>query len=96
MVIPADEVANKLKAGELLDDEEAEGLRAATLDAYLQLSAQTGLSGEILDNKFWFNRNNCGDPPVCVNPETAAQCPFLDACERHVEYGLPLELTRYY
>jgi hypothetical protein len=96
MVKPSTEIAAKLIAGELLTESEGQALRDASLDAYLRLSERTGLSGEVLDNKYWFNRRNCGDPPVCTNPETAAQCPFLDACPRHVEFGLPLELTRYY
>ena len=96
MVTPAPKIAAKLIAGELLSATEGQALRDASLDAYLRLSEQTGLSGAVLDNKYWFNRKNCGDPAVCENPETAAQCPFIDRCPRHVEYGLPLELTRYY
>jgi hypothetical protein len=96
MVLPSAEIAAKLAAGSLLDEDEAKGLRAATLDAYLQLCEKTNMSGEVIDNQFWFNRNNCSENPVCLDPQTAAQCPFLDVCDLHVEYGLPLELTRYY
>jgi len=96
MVKPEASIATKLTEGILLEETEAQELRQACLDAYLRLSEETGLSGEVLDNKYWFNRNNCGDPPVCTNPETAEACPFLKSCEKHVQYGLPLEITRYY
>jgi hypothetical protein len=96
MVRPQAEVARKLKAGLFLDESEAQGLRAATLDAYLHLSEIAKLPGEVIDNQFWFNRNNCSETPVCLDPTTADKCPFLSVCEREVAYGLPLEDTRYY
>jgi hypothetical protein len=96
MVEPSEEVAAKMREGRLLEADEAEGLRQACLDAYLRLAEETGLSGEVLDNKFWHNRNICTDPPACIDPQAKAPCPFEPGCERRTGFGLPLELTRYY
>jgi hypothetical protein len=90
MVTPSPHIASKMLNAELLTPEEGNELRLAVLDAFLQISQHTGLSGEVLDNKFWHNRNICGDPADC------GRCPFAASCEKHVSYGLPLELTRYY
>ena len=89
-------MARKLKAGLLLEPFEAYELRRVALAAFIELSEWTGIGGEVLDNKYWLNRKNCTDVPVCVDPETAHRCPFLDACERATVFALPLELTRYY
>jgi len=96
MVVPEPSLERKLKEGELLEAEEAQGLRQACLDAYLQLAKETGLSGEVLDNKYWHNRNICTDPPACIDPQAEKPCPFEAACEQHTSFGLPLEITRYY
>jgi hypothetical protein len=93
---PHPEVAEKLTTGLFLTAEEAIGLRRAALAAFVELSRSTGISGAILDNHYWLNRVNCTDTPVCLDPETAGACPFLDACSQRVGFGLPLELTRYY
>jgi hypothetical protein len=93
---PSLDIRAKLIASEPLDAGEAYELRRMTLDAFIELSARTGISGQVLDNRFWANRVNCTDRPVCLDPATADRCPFLEACERHTEIALPLEMTRYY
>jgi hypothetical protein len=96
MVEPETFLEAKLREGRLLSEIEAYELRRVTLAVFLRLAEQTGLSGELLDNKYWLNRGNCSDNPVCLEPDTAELCPFLDACLRATAYRLPLELTRYY
>ena len=94
---PTPPVAKKLRDEQLLTAEEALELRRVALNVFVALSEQTGLSGELLDNKFWLNRLNCTDvDPVCLDPATATKCPFFGACIRAVDFGRPLELTRYY
>ena len=80
MVVPEHRVAEKLRAGELLDSTEASELRRVALVAFVALAAETGLSGEVIDNIYWLNRANSD---------------FLPGSTQF-EYGLPLELTRYY
>jgi hypothetical protein len=89
-------VEQKLKTGQLLTADEGYELRRVALTAFAELAARTELSGEVIDNMFWLNRTNCRDEPVCLDPATARQCPFLDVCAQFVDYRLPLELTRYY
>ena len=96
MVVAEPALADKLQHGELLEPDEAYELRRITLQAFVSLAARTGLSGEVIDNKYWLNRVNCTDVPVCLDTATAPQCPFLEACEQLTAYRLPLELTRYY
>jgi hypothetical protein len=96
MLRPCTQVARKLAEGRLLDAVEAQELRRLALVAFVHLSEQTGITGEVLDNKYWLNRRNCTDVPVCLNEELAARCPFEEACARATHYALPLEHTRYY
>jgi hypothetical protein len=97
MVRPSGALAAKLRAGNLLDARQGYELRRAALLAFVSLAAQTGLSGEVIDNKYWLNRVNCRDTdPVCLEPSVASQCPFFGACVEAIDFGLPLELTRYY
>lgn len=97
MIRPQRSLEQKLKASELLSSEEALELRRLALVAFVAISERTGLAGDILDNKFWLNRVNCTDTdPVCLDPATAARCPFFGACVQAVDFPLPLELTRYY
>jgi hypothetical protein len=94
---PRSPVASKLMRSALLEAQEAYELRRVALMAFVELSDLSGISGQILDNKYWMNRINCTDmDPVCLQDATAQQCPFLDACARATEFALPLELTRYY
>ena len=94
---PTPALTKKLRGGQVLTIEEATELRRVALGAFVSISERTGLSGELLDNKFWLNRVNCTDDrPVCLDPATATKCPFFGACIRAVDFGRPLELTRYY
>ena len=68
MVVPEPALARKLQAGEVLDADEAFELRRVALQAFVSLAARTGLSGELIDNKYWLNRVNCADEPVCAQP----------------------------
>jgi len=97
VIVPHRSIAEKLERSRLLSEQEGYELRRAALNAFVEISARTGLSGEILDNKWWWNRLKCGTiNPVCLNPQTAHECPFLDTCLQRTELGMPLEETRYY
>jgi hypothetical protein len=94
---PSRDIALKLRNGGLLDRHEAYELRRLALLAFVEISEQSGISGEVLDNKYWLNRVNCTDvDPVCIHAADADRCPFLAACARVTDFGMPLELTRYY
>lgn len=94
---PRRDLTEKLLRGVFLTTEEALVLRRTALAIFIELARRTGISGEILDNKYWLNRANCRDTePVCVSPETAAQCPFFGVCSERIAFALPLEQTRYY
>ena len=83
--------------GDVLSFEEGQALRRVALAAFVELADLAGVSGEIIDNKYWLNRVNCADRgPVCLDPATADRCPFHGACGEATAYGLPLEFTRYY
>jgi hypothetical protein len=95
LVEPNPETKRKLENRESLDYEEGIELRRQTLLAFNQLSDKTGISGEILDNKYWLNRKNCSDEPVCLTDES--KCPFSAKCKKLINYKLPIEKnTRYY
>jgi hypothetical protein len=97
MVRVTGELDRKLRAGDLLAFDEGQGLRRVALEAFVELANRAEISGEIIDNKYWLNRVNCADQkPVCLDPEMADRCPFLNDCRQLTSYGLPLELTRYY
>jgi len=93
---PSAALAAKLTQMSVLDQDEAQELRRVALGAFVALAGKAAISGELLDNRYWMNRVNCSDVPVCLDPETAAACPFLGACERATQFALPIELTRYY
>jgi hypothetical protein len=96
LVVPQPSLATKLQAREILEPEEAIELRRVALDAFVKLAELSGQSGEVIDNNYWLNRVNCTDEPVCLEADSAAQCPFLEVCMQATDYQLPLELTRYY
>lgn len=97
VIVPSGALKAKLLDQQLLSKEESLELRGAALCALVEISAQTALSGEVLDNAWWWNRLKCRDrDPVCQDPDTAQECPFLDACSKFIEYSMPLEETRYY
>lgn len=96
LIRPSTGLAEKLRCGSVLSPVEGGELRRVALVAFLELATRAQVSGELLDNAYWRNRVNCTDVPVCVDPKTADRCPFLAACERSVQFALPLEFTRYY
>lgn len=97
VVVPIPQLRAKLVQRRYLTRHEASELRRVTLIAFLNLADSTNVPGHILDNLWWTNRRNClDDEPVCTSAATAAQCPFLGACKRLTETGMPLERTRYY
>lgn len=96
LLLPEALLRGKLTRCEPLTTPESQELRRVALAAFVDLSARSGVSGQILDNRYWANRVNCSDQPVCLNPATAARCPFLDACALAREFALPVEWTRYY
>ena len=90
-------IAEKLEQRRLLRPEEAQDLRRMALAAFIEISLRTGVGGDVLDNVWWFNKSKCLDrDPVCEDPLRERECPFLEACERRIHLGLPLEETRYY
>lgn len=91
LVTPSHPLRTKLTNHELLDDEDSVALRTAILTALIDVSEMAGVSTAVIDNLYWLNRRICGDDQwLC------ASCPFEAGCAKHTEYGLPLELTRYY
>lgn len=97
ILLPTAELAKKIERREFLDVAEGQELRRVALGAFVRLSALTGISGEILDNKWWWNRHRCRESdPVCLNPASAGECPFYGACKQLVEFQTPIEMTRYY
>lgn len=96
LITPEPALAEKLRAGRLLESGEGFELRRVALQAFVQLAQLSGQSGEVIDNNYWLNRVNCTDEPVCLDQDRAQECPFLEVCEQETAYQLPLELTRYY
>jgi putative queuosine salvage protein len=97
VLVPHRSITQKLEQQQLLSENEGYELRRAALNAFVHISARTSLSGEILDNKWWWNRLKCRTHgPVCLNPQTACECPFFGPCAQHTELGMSLEETRYY
>ena len=97
ILLPNHELKSKLTSQKILSKKESYEIRRMALHAFVILSENTAISGEILDNKFWWNRRKCLDiNPVCVNPETASECPFFGTCNQRLEFTIPLEVTRYY
>ena len=97
ILAPQRATAEKLRRQQLLSAQEGYNLRRAALNAFIAISERTGLSGEILDNKWWWNRLKCRtSDPVCLDPQTAHECPFFGACRELTQLRMPLEETRYY
>jgi hypothetical protein len=94
---PDDEIADKIRNMDLLEEHEARELRNACLQVFLDVMQNADVDGEILDNRWWLNSKYCtDDSPVCQNPENAGKCIFLDICEKNADFRIPLENTRYY
>lgn len=97
ILVPTPALATKIKQKETLTSNEASELRRVALNAFVQIASNTGISGEILDNKWWWNRLKCLDEfPVCVDDRTATECPFYGSCKQDIGFTIPLEITRYY
>lgn len=97
VVRPRAGLAMKIEKREFLSLTEGRELRRITLCAFVRLSELTGISGEILDNKWWWNRTKCWDAdPVCLDEATAHECPFYGACDQLTKLKFPMEETRYY
>lgn len=97
ILLPNNCLSAKIINRDMINTKEAYELRRMTLKAFVIIAEKTGISGEILDNKFWWNRLKCqDDKPVCTNPQTAAECPFYNMCSQKLEFTIPLEITRYY
>jgi hypothetical protein len=96
LVVPSGRLRKKLREGRFLTAEESLALRRATLTALLQVAHASEISTAVIDNIYWGNGRICDERrPACqvVGPP---ECPFQEACPQHVEFGLPLEFTRYY
>ncbi len=97
ILVPHRLMAEKLEQQQLLSEDEGYELRRTALNVFIEISRGTNLSGEILDNKWWWNRLKCRThDPVCLDPQTALECPFLGPCIQRIKFGMPLEETRYY
>ena len=91
LVIPPPELVHKLAANEMLDSDESRILRSAVLVALTEVAKQAGIPTTVLDNLYWLNKRVCAE----VNP-SCSSCPFESGCSKRTEYGLPMEMTRYY
>src|SRR5262249_46360291 len=97
VIRPYGRLEQKLRRREILTSAEGLELRRVALCAFVRLSGLSGVSGELLDNKYWWNRSKCKDAdPVCFLPESAPECPFYGPCERLIGLSFPVEETRYY
>jgi hypothetical protein len=95
IVEPSNTVAAKLVDGQLLSNAESLSLRQAVLDALVEVADSAQVSTALLDNFYWLNRRICSDRnPACQS--RTGQCPFESGCAQRIDFGLPLELTRYY
>jgi len=91
-------VGDKLKNRVYLSSDETRELRNASLDAFIYMMKKTGLSGDVIDNMFWFNRTKCRtERPVCEEGEEMEKCLFHEICKRETEYKFHLTKdTRYF
>lgn len=96
-LVPKGNVKNKLMNEELLSKNEARELRNACLKSFIYIMKKTRIPGDLIDNKWWFNRKNCKDEnPVCKNNKTVHLCLFSKVCRKRIQFKRPLENTRYY
>jgi hypothetical protein len=91
-VLVADKLLDaKLRFGAYLEDDEAQQLRVAALEALLAAGSHAEVPGDLIDNQLWLNRAICTDEsPRCVN------CKFMSFCAQDVHLQIPLQLTRHY
>lgn len=91
IVEPKGKLTKKLVRKEILTHEEARELRNAGLRSFLHVMEKTSMPGDVIDNIWWTNRRTCLDlQPLCE------ECLFNTVCRKKTEYGIPLEITRYY
>lgn len=91
LVVPSGRLQDKLRDRRFLTPVESLVLRQSTLTALLQVAEASEISTAVIDNIYWGNGRVCDErEPACP------QCPFQEACQQRVDFGLPLELTRYY
>jgi hypothetical protein len=97
ILIPKVTVKNKLIHEKLVSKKEGRELRNACLKAFIYIMKKTHVKGDIIDNKWWFNRKKCKDEnPICRNSKAINICPFARVCKKNIQYKGPLENTRYY
>ena len=90
-ILPNGDIDKKLKRRLILENEESIEIRNATLYVFKKIMKKTGIPGEIIDNKWWMNKDNCSeDNPSC------GKCPFNKVCDKKIELFFPMENTRYY
>jgi hypothetical protein len=92
LVVPDEEISEKLVNGKLLDSAESLAIRQAVLAALIRVANEAQISTAVLDNLYWTNRQICCDPL----PSCSAGCPFEEACVKRTSIGMPVEMTRYY
>jgi hypothetical protein len=96
VVVPSEDLQEKLRNRQFLTPTESLVLRQATLTALLQVAEASEISTAVIDNIYWGNGRICDErKPACQVPG-GPECPFEEACLQFVDLGLPLELTRYY
>jgi hypothetical protein len=96
LVAPPPELRGKLIHGRFLNSCESLALRQATLTALVQVAEESHISTAVIDNIYWGNGRICDERNPACQTAGAPKCPFEEACPQLVEFGLPLELTRYY
>jgi hypothetical protein len=91
LVVPSEHLQDMLRERQFLTAEESLALRQATLEALLQVAEESKISTAVIDNIYWGNGRICDErKPAC------SACPFQNPCQQRIDFGLPLELTRYY
>jgi len=96
LVTPSSAVMDKLETGVLLDADESLALRSATRDALVQVADRARVPPSVIDNVYWLNRRVCDEDAPACQQTLGDRCPFEAGCAKRTQFGLPLELTRYY
>jgi hypothetical protein len=91
LVVPGGRIRERLMTQGFLNPSESLELRMAVLDALVAAAESSNISAVTLDNIYWLNRRVCADDqPLC------SRCPFEASCPKRIEFGIPLEATRFY
>jgi hypothetical protein len=96
LVKPVGELREKLRRRQFLSPTESLALRQATLAALLQVAEASPVSTAVIDNIYWGNGRICDEQKPACKVAGGPVCPFEESCPQLVEFGSPLELTRYY